>query len=587
VSEAPGMDDESLLLLQQLDRVCSRFEAAWQAGERPRIEDYLQEVDASLRRALLRELLGLELDYRRLDGERPRPGEYRARFPDDGDLLESLVWEAPPAVPCPPPTRTESHAAIQETPTRPIEPPEGETRLHQGASCMVPKLSGFQFSRRLGKGAFGEVWLATDLALQAERAIKLLPRHCYTQRHIDMLVEEARKMARLPKHRNRVQVHKLLAGATNCFLVMEYVEGGPLSKLTSPEAPLPWERAVRYVADVADGLAEVHAAGILHRDIKPANILWDRGRDEALLGDFGIAAYAEQAQGLAGTAGYIAPELDGGEATARSDVFSLAATLFCLVAGRPPVDGTALVAGIRQARVGLSRPVAALAGLPPAIEDVILAGLEPDPGRRADLATFTALLRGAHLQALADKLLEASRRSRCEVRLRVSVSAANERDLTFRPVSCEAGSDASSRDLEHVPEPVPTVEVRTGDLLRFEVTADADGYLTVLNLGSSGELTVLFPNPLARENRVRAGQAHRLTVKLTPPAGSDRAAFIWTRHPSTLTLAGWRDRIAAGQMTAVPPQESTRGMDFVLHEATEQPKDVWAAAVVTMSHRAT
>jgi serine/threonine protein kinase len=581
------MSDEALPAEAALrvDAECDRFEAAWQAGQLPRIEDYVADAGGDIRPVLLRELILLDMNYRRRQGERPRPGEYRARFPVDGDLLETLVWEAPPAVPCANPTMTASREAIQETSTAPIESPEGETGLDAGASSMVPKVNGFQFTRCLGKGAFGEVWLATDLALQAERAIKLLPRHCYTQRHTDMLVEEARKMARLPKHRNRVQVHKLLAGVTNCFLVMEYVEGGPLSKLTSPEAPLPWERAVRYVADVADGLAEVHAAGILHRDIKPANILWDRRRDEALLGDFGIAAYAEQARGLAGTPGYIAPELDGGEATVRSDVFSLAATLFCLAAGRPPIDGTDLVASVQQARAGFSRPVAALAGLPRSIEDVILAGLEPNPGRRADLATFTALLRGAHLQALADKLLEASRRSRCKVQLRVSVSVANEGDLTFRPVPSVARDDQSSGDLEQVPEPVPAVEVRTGDLLRFEVTADADGYFTVLNLSSCGELKVLFPNPLARENRVRAGQAHRLTVKLTPPAGSDRAVFIWTRRSSALTPTGWRDRIAAGQMTAVPPQESTRGMDFVLHEATEQQEDPWAASVVTVSHR--
>jgi serine/threonine protein kinase len=176
-------------------------------------------------------------------------------------------------------------------------------------------LKHFTFHRRLGQGGFGEVWLATDENLRQARAVKLLLQGRFTERDFDRLVEEARLMAQLPKHRNRVQVHALTPGDSNCFLVMEYVEGGPLSGQTSPERPLTWERAARYVADVADGLADVHARGILHRDVKPANILWDRRRDEALLTDFGIAAPADRARGLSGTVGYIAPELDGGAAS--------------------------------------------------------------------------------------------------------------------------------------------------------------------------------------------------------------------------------------------------------------------------------
>jgi hypothetical protein len=128
------------------------------------------------------------------------------------------------------------------------------------------------------------------------------------------------------------------------------------------------------------------------------------------------------------------------------------------------------------------------------------------------------------------------------------------------------------------------VVAHTGDLVRFEVTADADGCLTVLNLGSSGNLTVLFPNPLARENRIQAGQIQRLTVKLTPPAGTDRAAFVWTRRPNALTPGEWRARIESGMVAVVPPGESTRGMDFVLHEAGAEDADAWTAAVVAVSH---
>jgi hypothetical protein len=244
-----------------------------------------------------------------------------------------------------------------------------------------------------------------------------------------------------------------------------------------------------------------------------------------------------------------------------------------------------VLSSLQAARAGLSRPVAALGNVPRAIEEVILAGLEPDSDRRPDLATFTARLRGAHLQTLADKLLQLSRRAAHPVRLDVSVWTASEAELVFRPVPCETQAPEPTRNMDYVPEPAPVAAVHTGDLVRIEARADTDGYLTVLNLGSSGQLKVVLPNPLAPENRIRAGQPHRLTVKLTPPAGTDRAVIIWTRHPNTLPLAEWRSRIEAGDVAALPPTLATRGMDFVLHEATVQAEDAWTASVVTITHR--
>jgi serine/threonine protein kinase len=454
--------------------------------------------------------------------------------------------------------------------------------FHQGTP-RTHELEAWQFHRSLGKGGFGEVWLARHPVLGL-RAIKLLSRDAYGQRNIDRLAEEARKMAGLPKHRNRVQIHDFVIGTSNGYLIMEYVEGGSLRKHTSPANPMPWERAARYVGDVADALAEVHAAGLLHRDIKPANILWDSRHDEAVLADYGLAAKVEEAHGITGTPGYIAPELDGGAASPQSDVFSLAATLFCLVTGRPPFDDRDTLSSLRQARAGLQRPMHALSKVPKAIEDAILEGLEPEPSRRPDLGTFTARLRGAHLQALADKLLELSRRCACTINLRLTVSTASEDNPVFRPVAAETQAIEPNRETEYVPQAAPVASVRTGDLVRLDVTADANGYLTVLNLGSSGELKVLFPNPLARDNRIWAGRAHRLTLKLTPPDGTDRAAVIWTSQPNRMTMAEWRSRIEAGQMAAAPPEEATRGMDFVLHEASEQPADAWTASVVAITH---
>src|SRR5262245_25165571 len=145
-----------------------------------------------------------------------------------------------------------------------------------------PKLAGFDVLEFLGAGAFGEVWRVFDKGLQKDRAVKVVSRAKFSERQVQRLLNEARKTAQLPRHRNRVEVHFVKDGITNCFLVMDYVAGRSLDRLISPGHPLPWGPALRYVAGVADGLRDVHERGLIHRDIKPGNILWDPDADEAL-----------------------------------------------------------------------------------------------------------------------------------------------------------------------------------------------------------------------------------------------------------------------------------------------------------------
>jgi len=439
-----------------------------------------------------------------------------------------------------------------------------------------------QIIRWIGRGGFGDVWLARHTGMNQERAVKIVDLRQRAGSDRERLMSEMEIMGALPRHRNRVMLHDSFVAEDNLVLVMEYIPGGPLSRRTSVDAPIHWQRACKYVGDVADGLVEVHAAGVLHRDIKPGNILLDEAHDEALLGDFGLATQATAAGGRVGTPGYTAPELLDGRATAKSDVFSLAATLFHLVAGHPPFDAADLSASLRQAAAGVIAPVEALSKVPKAVEEVILAGLEPHPERRIDLPTFIERLRGAHLQSLADQLRTLSRQS--PVRLNVSVSTKGEHAPEFRPVVCQSQSLEPHRGMEVVPEPAPVASVQTGGLVRFETAVDADGYLTVLNLASSGELGVVFPNPSHQDNRIRAGSPHRVTVRMTPPPGTDRAAIIWTRQPHQLTPDQWRERIEAGEGAGEVPSEATRGMELVLHEADGQPADAWTAAVVTVVH---
>ena len=122
------------------------------------------------------------------------------------------------------------------------------------------------------------------------------------------------------EHPNVVRVHAWLTVHDQHYLVMQYVSGGSLSDLLKNDGPLDWHRAARYIADVGEGLLEVHGRGIVHRDVKPANILWDSKRDEALLTDFGVAAGLTDPANIAGSIPYMAPEaLEGSVLTPLFD----------------------------------------------------------------------------------------------------------------------------------------------------------------------------------------------------------------------------------------------------------------------------
>jgi serine/threonine protein kinase len=140
-----------------------------------------------------------------------------------------------------------------------------------------------------------------------------------------------------------VAVFDLVTDDDGQWLVMEYVEGTTLAGLVKEEGALPPERATRLLQQAADALAAAHSAGIVHRDVKPSNMLVDRD-DRVKLSDFGIAkaeadATLTQTGLVTGSPAYLAPEVASGRpATDASDVWSLGASLFHALAGRPPYE---------------------------------------------------------------------------------------------------------------------------------------------------------------------------------------------------------------------------------------------------------
>lgn len=198
----------------------------------------------------------------------------------------------------------------------------------------------------LGSGSTGHVFLAEQPVIGRKVAVKMLTRP--DPGRVARFHDEARKLARLD-HPNIVELHDVGEHEGLPYIVLEYVEGRSLGELSSRGEGLSVPVLLRIAATVAGALEHAHRRGVVHKDVKPANIIVSPA-GEPVLCDFSpselVTGEAElDSLGLVGTPGYMSPEqARGEEATARADVWGLGATVFDLVAGRPPYAG----AGARE-----------------------------------------------------------------------------------------------------------------------------------------------------------------------------------------------------------------------------------------------
>jgi serine/threonine-protein kinase len=212
------------------------------------------------------------------------------------------------------------------------------------------RLAGYRFVRRLGSGAMADVYLAEQESLSRHVAVKVLrPETTARPASVERFMQEARAAAGLV-HGNIVQIHEVGCLDGIHFLVEEYVGGPSLRTWLDVRGPLDARQAIAVLADVGSALARAATQGVVHRDIKPENLLLTPA-GEVKVADFGLARVREHDLGLTqegttlGTPLYMSPEqAEGQTVDPRSDLYSLGATVYHLLAGRPPFEGTTGVA---------------------------------------------------------------------------------------------------------------------------------------------------------------------------------------------------------------------------------------------------
>ena len=427
-----------------------------------------------------------------------------------------------------------------------------------------PPLPGYRILSRIGRGGFGTVWLAEDEEMPGcRRAVKVLHPAAAPEDGIDALRDKAVLIDRLGPHRHRVRVYRVLSTPAGAAMVTEYVPGPDLAKLTAgrPAAggPLvPWEDACRYLEHAADGLVGVHAAGLWHGDVTPRNLIWNPTTASVVVVDFGLAARSHGRRG--GTPGYRAPDPVAGPA---GDVFGLAAVGWHLLTGGPPP------ADPDDGRLP--------AGVPPELESLVRRGLRPTPTDRPTAAAFRDEVAVIPTGWLGAKLQDAVTRLGAPVRLGATIhlsGAAGEPAVTE---FATAGSLVTPAERT----PITVLTGRTGDLITVRGTASRDGFFTLLNLTTTGELVATpVPGPAARV--VPAGRTAEASAVLARRPGRDYLARAWTAAPPAASPGDWRDRILAAWAAARAEPERTAE---VVRTATGSQLSEWAAVLFVVPHR--
>jgi serine/threonine-protein kinase len=424
----------------QLEALCTRFQADWQAGHRPRLEDFLLQVGPSARAVLLDRLLALEVAHRCRLGEQPSADDYHRRLPEYAAVISEAFAPFASTRPEGPPTPTPGDA--EETPGLRPAPP---------APPLIRRAGRYEIEGEIAHGGMGAVLRARDLELNRPLAIKVLRADYRGSAALERRFREEAQITGQLQHPGIPPVHEVgTLPDGRPFFAMKLIQGRTLAQLlqerTSAAHDLP--RFVAIFEQVCQTLAYAHSQGVIHRDLKPHNIMVGAFGEVQVM-DWGLAKQLRSAQcgvridppgpkdeqtafddpsfnpqsairnpqwtavgDVLGTPAYMAPEQARGEIDQldeRCDVFGLGAILCVLLTGQPPYRGARSELRAQATQGDLTDALQRLAdcGADPELIQLAWACLTPDREMRLRDAGVVAQAVAAYLAGVQERVREA------------------------------------------------------------------------------------------------------------------------------------------------------------------------------------
>ena len=291
----------------------------------------------------------------------------------------------------------------------------------------LTRIGKYEVECVIGEGSMGVVYRAIDPLINRRVAIKVMADAVAQDAGLrDRFLREAQAAGSL-QHPNVVTIYDFGEVDDHLFIAMEYVEGDDLADLLAKNVTIRTSDALDLIIGLLHGLAYAHKRGIIHRDIKPANIRVD-GEGKARLMDFGVAHLASSeltSTGmLLGTPAYMAPEqITGGAVTAETDLFSVGAVLYELLAGRRPFIGETLQSLMYSILNKAPEPLDKfIPKLPPGLNDVVMRALAKEPSHRY----HSALAMANDLSAILNALEPEGKRTSLSLRAAIDTALAQE-----------------------------------------------------------------------------------------------------------------------------------------------------------------
>lgn len=426
-----------------IERQLLAFERAWRNSDSPDIAGYLNldgsesvcmhQRSRNSQQRLLIELIKIDLEHRWSRGQRQKVESYIANYPDlrDGQCRDEIIE-----------SEIEARAIVGQLPSdeeiakrfddnqehwialvsrlRPMTDPkhvpsvQAKSRLQRDANTTdLPSIVGinagdlradgkidrYVLKQKIGQGTFSVVWRAIDVQLKRDVALKILrsDRIEHDDSIVPRLIREGRAAA-LIDHPGVVKIHEVISHDSSTYIVQEFVDGPTLKDIIEESTPTIID-SVNIVLGICRAVDAGHVAGVIHRDIKPANILLKNGKTPMLV-DFGLA-YLDQftdtiltQQGeLLGTPAYMSPEQALGQShrvDIRSDIYSIGAVLYHLLAGLVPFDGSMLSVLDDVVHKSPNRAPLSKRSIDRDLETIVLKCLEKDPDDRYPSAALLA-----------------------------------------------------------------------------------------------------------------------------------------------------------------------------------------------------